>query len=354
MVRKNGEYLGSKVFDLKRDAEAYELDLLRRYGDGVNVADGKRTVAELIPEFLKDREESGTLSPRTLDADKRALERLPREFTMKQVRTVRRFDIEKVLNDDARKYDRKLGGVQRYRASLSKFFTYLVEDREILAKNPVRGSKLPRLAPQDEKVPWLGDEIYERYKVWRSYDQYMADVAKLTWMLALRWGEVRGLKVGDVNLGERPWVHVQRSMSESMNEPELTKGKRTRKIPVAEELIPILEEWTLGRKPGEFLIPDLTLTKFRYRLRWIDKKKHTRKYPLDDPETGQGHSVHDLRHTGITAWVDAGIPLPLVQRWAGHAQISTTMGYTHLVGDKVNDDGIEMVNARNRRVRGDA
>jgi integrase len=39
--------------------------------------------------------------------------------------------------------------------------------------------------------------------------------------------------------------------------------------------------------------------------------------------------VYDLRHTCITRWAKT-MPLPVVQRLAGHTSIATTMRYVHL------------------------
>lgn len=41
-------------------------------------------------------------------------------------------------------------------------------------------------------------------------------------------------------------------------------------------------------------------------------------------------TFHSFRHTTITDWCTAGVPLPQVQLWAGHADIQTTMGYVHM------------------------
>jgi integrase len=38
-----------------------------------------------------------------------------------------------------------------------------------------------------------------------------------------------------------------------------------------------------------------------------------------------GVGVHGLRHTAITRLVERGVPVPIVQRFAGHADITTTM-----------------------------
>lgn len=53
-----------------------------------------------------------------------------------------------------------------------------------------------------------------------------------------------------------------------------------------------------------------------------------------DPEAASvplapGYRLHDLRHSAITAWVDQGVELATVQRWAGHQSLKTTNRYVH-------------------------
>ena len=43
-----------------------------------------------------------------------------------------------------------------------------------------------------------------------------------------------------------------------------------------------------------------------------------------------GVSGHTLRHSYATHLIEAGVPLPTVQRYLGHAQIQTTLIYVHL------------------------
>lgn len=42
---------------------------------------------------------------------------------------------------------------------------------------------------------------------------------------------------------------------------------------------------------------------------------------------------HDLRHRRVTTWLAEGKSPALVQKAMGHADLATTMGYTHLVDD---------------------
>ncbi|GHH83280.1 hypothetical protein GCM10018781_69960 [Kitasatospora indigofera] len=38
---------------------------------------------------------------------------------------------------------------------------------------------------------------------------------------------------------------------------------------------------------------------------------------------------HDLRHTGLTWFADAGVPIHVLQKIAGHGHITTTQRYLH-------------------------
>jgi integrase len=42
---------------------------------------------------------------------------------------------------------------------------------------------------------------------------------------------------------------------------------------------------------------------------------------------------HDLRHTAASRWVMNGVPLAVVSRYLGHANIQMTMRYAHLSPD---------------------
>lgn len=38
---------------------------------------------------------------------------------------------------------------------------------------------------------------------------------------------------------------------------------------------------------------------------------------------------HDLRHTGLTSMADAGVPVHVLRKIAGHGSLSTTQRYLH-------------------------
>jgi integrase/recombinase XerD len=59
---------------------------------------------------------------------------------------------------------------------------------------------------------------------------------------------------------------------------------------------------------------------------------------------GVAASPKGLRHGFGVAAVTAGIPLNLVQKWLGHAQLSTTAVYANAVGDEEKDIARRMWN----------
>ncbi len=48
-------------------------------------------------------------------------------------------------------------------------------------------------------------------------------------------------------------------------------------------------------------------------------------------------TLKDLRHVAAIAWVKAGVHIRLVQKWLGHAQLSTTAVYANAVGAEEKD-----------------
>ena len=160
-------------------------------------------------------------------------------------------------------------------------------------------------------------------------------VALLTGM---RRGEVCGLRWQDVTLGERPTIHVCRSVGIRSGGTYLkqTKTGVERDVPVVDELarrlrarrLSMLDEcdalgvpmrpthYVIGNARGEWLSP--------YRLtRWWSL--HVKEWGLVGTR-GRVPTFHDLRHTFATIVV-RNVDLKTAQSIMGHASAEMTMRY---------------------------
>ena len=58
---------------------------------------------------------------------------------------------------------------------------------------------------------------------------------------------------------------------------------------------------------------------------------------------GYGHLVrHDLRHTGLTWMADAGVPVHVLRKIAGHGSLITTQRYLHPDRRSIEDAGVAL------------
>lgn len=104
-----------------------------------------------------------------------------------------------------------------------------------------------------------------------------------------------------------------------------TKTGRIRRIPISERLFAIINEIPMTTPDGYlFLTP--TGNKFTKDYASGLVTKYIRKAGLP-----RHLHFHCLRHTAITRMITKGVPIAAVQRIAGHSNIQTTLGYTHLL-----------------------
>ncbi|MCS3429045.1 tyrosine-type recombinase/integrase [Leucobacter aridicollis] len=335
-LRRNGNYLGAKVFDTRKEAEAWAQMMLAQHTDGVDLRRANRSVKDYVEEFHTYREQYTNAQSATRKTDRNMFKRIPGWFLELKVGKVETRHIEKVLFDDAKENPgRTTDSITRGWTTLSAFFKYLVKQK-VIVRNPATGADKPKGRLVEEVIPWMGPEIFERYAVWKGLNQEMADVALVTYFLALRWGEVRALSVKDVRIKNFEEVYVWRSWSEGEQIKD-TKTEDRRWVPVMEDIRPILQKLAEGRADGELLFAGLTRAKFKWRLKW--------------KETAQGKVIHSLRHGGITTWVEAGVLAPVAMRWSGHKKSKTFDRYTHLVGNRVNRTAIDQLNQFAREQR---
>ncbi|MCH8242709.1 MAG: site-specific integrase [Planctomycetes bacterium] len=112
-----------------------------------------------------------------------------------------------------------------------------------------------------------------------------------------------------------------------------TKGKRDRYVPVTGEVLSMLrrlQAQTL-RDGGPFVGMARGM-----QTAWDD---------LITEAKVEGITLHDLRRTYVTRLIRAGVPLPTVQKLAGHSSIQTTLRYYNWVSDDDMRDGVAKLKA---------
>jgi integrase len=116
-----------------------------------------------------------------------------------------------------------------------------------------------------------------------------------------------------------------------------TKGKRSRVVPLIEEIRPLVADRlaAVGPDPMARLFTGprsgrVTTAVLRDATHW------------DEVVTKLGFEHlrrHDPRHTGLTWLADAGVPLHVLRLIAGHGSLSTTQRYLHPDRQSIGDAG---------------
>lgn len=98
------------------------------------------------------------------------------------------------------------------------------------------------------------------------------------------------------------------------------------------------------RRPDDLLFPGrggafMAVDYWRIAVRW---EKHA-----------LGRRLYDLRHTFATNCLLNGVNLLTLQKWMGHASISTTEKYLHLTGTDADALALGRLNAAGQARRGE-
>lgn len=184
------------------------------------------------------------------------------------------------------------------------------EDVAIITRNPLASFKMPKAPQREEEIvviprnetglvlAALEAKLAYRDVNWSWYTEFMLQTA-------MRTGEVRAAKWDDIK-ENKLLVHQNYTLTHGLKNS--TKTNKRRWVPINARCQEILAE--LPRE-NEFIFP------------WnrLAFQSYFRKKLLPLHEAGLISHVYrpyDCRHTAISRWIEAGIPVPQVANWAGN------------------------------------
>ena len=257
---------------------------------------------ELWTAFKTERAVS--VQPTTLATDYNQvgqwLERCPIQKT-KKARDILAWVLAQTPTPSARKVAGYLRSMYRWAAS---------DGVGLIKDNPIKDYRMPKAPQHDEEVRIIPKDkmqvvlnALERKRnadgpQWKLYAEWMLQTG-------MRTGEVRALKWTDI-VSNFVKVHSNYTLTHGMKNS--TKTNKARKVPLNARCLEILE---ILPHTDDYLFPwdrEAFQSFFRRRMQELHKQ-------------GEIETVlrpYDLRHTSISRWIEAGIPVTQAAKWAGN------------------------------------
>ncbi len=231
----------------------------------------------------------------------------------------------------------KASTIARRLSALRRFFLFLLEEGE-RPDNPMTGIETPRIrrplpaildeAAVDRLLEAAADRLARREQANAPLSAQLEAARDLA-LIELLYAT--GMRISEALSLKRTAVHPDRPLL-------LVKGKggRERMIPVGEAARTALAHYLDlrkasergGRASGPWLFPGRPPTRPLGRMRAHEILKALAREAGLDPRTV---SAHKLRHAFATHLLAHGADLRVLQQMLGHADLSTTQIYTHVL-----------------------
>ena len=331
-VLKSGRtYVAGKTFATRREAQAWLTRERASLAGGIDPRAGRPTVRALLPIWLDERRHA--VSAKTYKSDAALPRLVPTSLAALQVGAVTDREVSRALIALVRSGLAE-SSVKRFRDSLSAFFAWAVRER-MIPINPVTPTRVPKAsAPRVEMYPFNEVELEAFYVRAAGRNQRLADLVLIDGWTGLRWSELRAVRVRNFIEVPMPMLVVDRAEPEGVR-VKTTKSDRSRRVPIADRVLPLIRACAEGRGPDERLF----VTESGHRLHATALKR-----TLAWSTVAEGRRIHDLRHTAACLWLARGVDVVTVQAWMGHASVATTNLYLHHLGTSADKAGLERLN----------
>lgn len=335
---------GEKITDTRRRAEQVarvrhaelQASAVRR-ADGLP---GPVKVSQLADEFERDK--LPKLAPGTAKTYLHTLARVreffagPRDLDVGRVRP---GHVEQFLGWRAGRrllkgHERPVGAcsnrtLAKERTTLHTLFA-MAERREYRDGNPVARTELPKSDPRMPVI--LSDEEYGRLLIECASPALYLYVVVLGEAGLRDESEALWLRWEDVDLDGGYLAVV------SGRGGHRTKSGRGRHVPMTRRLADAFRNH-LAAQPDAvgWVFSHPTSARSHLRGERVASMRESLVAAARRAELDPAWRPHDLRHRRVTTWIAAGKDVAKVREAVGHADLRTTMGYTHLVKAHLRD-----------------
>lgn len=184
------------------------------------------------------------------------------------------------------------------------------EDVGYLDRNPLASFKMPKAPQRDEEIiviprneiglvlAALEAKLTYRNVNWSQYTEFMLQTA-------MRTGEVRALRWTDIK-DNKILVHQNWTLTHGLKDS--TKTNKKRWVPLNSKCQTILDSLP---QDSEYIFP---WDRLAFQSYFRKKLKPIHQVGL----ISHLYRPYDCRHTAISRWIEAGIPVPQVAAWAGN------------------------------------
>jgi integrase len=325
-------------FATKKEAELFlaSVELGKAAGTFIDPSNARITVGILGTAWLKSQTHLKPSSTAVVESAWRL--HVEPTWGRVSVADVRHSDVQAWVwrlstGEPGRSKPKSAALVHRCYGVLAGILDAAVKDRRI-PSNPARGVGLPRKVSKEH--------VYLTHLQVDRLARESGPHAPLVRVLAytgLRWGEVSGLRVGDVDLGRRRLsVSVNAVLVGGKVVVGTPKTHKRRIVPFPGFLTDSLAALCSDREHSSVLFSDklgnhLTTPTIRENS-WFDRA-------LDAAEL-KPMTIHDLRHTAASLAVSSGANVKAVQRMLGHASAAMTLD----TNSDLFDDDLDLVAVR--------
>ena len=266
----------------------------------------KEQNAQIIKEYVQWLKLEKSLSPNTVDAYQRDLQKLLDFLRVEGIDflDVRLDDLQRFsagLHDigiHPRSQARILSGVKSFYHFLI-LADYLEADPAELLEGPKIGLHLPEVLTVEEI-----DRIIDAVDMDKPEGQRNRAIIETLYSCGLRVSELCNLRLSDLYFDEQ-FIRVE------------GKGSKQRLVPISPRAVKEISYWLLDRSHGRIKPGN---EDYIFLARWGNRISRIMVF----------HLVKDFRHSFATHLLEGGANLRAIQEMLGHESVATTEIYTHI------------------------